>query len=47
MALSALFLLWALLFSDTSVPVALTVHGYARTVLTKRARRTSCCKTWA
>lgn len=35
MALSALFLLWALLFSDTSVPVALTVHGYARTVLTK------------
>ncbi len=35
MALSALFLLWALLFSDTSVPVTLTVHGYARTVLTK------------
>ncbi len=34
-ALSAVFLLWALLFSDTSVPVTLTVHGYARTVLTK------------
>lgn len=34
-ALSAVFLLWALLFSDTSVPVTLTVHGYTRTVLTK------------
>lgn len=34
-ALSTLFLLWALLRSDTSVPVTLTVHGYARTILTK------------
>jgi 3D (Asp-Asp-Asp) domain-containing protein/uncharacterized protein YabE (DUF348 family) len=34
-ALSALFLLWALHYSDTSVPVMLTARGYTRTVLTK------------